>query len=169
MMIQIVILAASWTTSTPLLSDDDLDEAIRLAVEETDASIRRAPQLPAWPSDLPPYYRTPSDAYCLHWGTDLGDGIWMPRRRSDAIGERLDACRDLPGLCQRQLDRTWAVIMPAMVAGAVDAALAQADADRLAEISEQPSRYSLWSVVGAGAVGLVIGSTAVWLAVAISG
>ena len=94
--------------------------------------MREAPQLPPWPRDLPKDRKTPSEARCVDVeGVDLGEGVWLPQKRAQATLERLDACRDLPGLCQRQIDRTWEAILPATANGAVDAALTDADAKRL--------------------------------------
>ena len=72
--------------------------------------------------------------------------------------ERLDACRDLSGLCQRQIDRTWEVVLPATVNGAVDAALADADAKRIETETHRRQGHSTWTLATWTVGGVVVGA-----------
>jgi hypothetical protein len=72
--------------------------------------------------------------------------------------ERLDACRDLSGLCQHQIDRTWEVVLPATVNGAVDAVLADADAKRIEAETHRRQGHSTWTLATWTVGGVVVGA-----------
>lgn len=147
--------------STPLLDPGD-----RIQIDANRPSWQ-APQLPEWPADLPPLYVTPQDAviFAAPLGFELGDGVWLPRERSDFQDRILTLAMDMPDLVQRQLDRLRLIEVPALVDAELSRHLAAARArwlrDRDGEVQGSFQDWFVgFMVIGAAVVGALIGAGA---------
>lgn len=161
------MILAALVAGSPTKTAVDLptrDQARRLVSEAERRApvVFAAPELSAWPDDLP-------DALDAGPGTgvvvastievtgvtiDLGVGTWLDAPLADAVWERLMEVDTYPGRCQARLD----ALADEIVASAIDvtADLAMTEAE-LRQAEDAASRYSLGDVIGWAAVGVVVG------------
>lgn len=143
--------------SMPLLDPGD-----RIPIDASRLSWK-APQLPEWPADLPPLYVTPQDAvvFAVPMGFELGEGVWLPRERSDFQDRVLTLALGMPDLVQRQLDRLRLIEVPALVDAELKRHLAAARArwlrDRAGEVQGSFQDWAVgFMVIGAAIVGALL-------------
>jgi hypothetical protein len=156
-MFLMVVWLACTAGSTQLLEPND-----RIPIDAT-RNVWRAPQLPAWPSDLPPLYATPQDAVCFAtpMGFELGDGVWLSIERSDFESHVLELVFDLPRRFQLQLDDLRLIEVPALVDAELKRHLAAAKARWLRKrANESEGSFLDWlvgaTVIGAALIGALI-------------
>lgn len=131
-----------------------------------------APELSAWPQGLPKDGRSPEDGSWM-WATGKlgGAGTWLPRELADAVHRRLEEAAAMPARCASRLTELAKLCASEEsaarsrcaqdTASAVDVALAEDRARRLAEQAPPATGYGLTTVLswsgGALALGVVAG------------
>jgi hypothetical protein len=157
-MFLMVVWLACTAGSTQLLEPDD-----RIPIDATRRAWR-APQLPAWPADLPPLYVTPQEATCfaVPMGFELGEGVWLPIERSDFENHLLELALDLPRRYQLQLDLLRTIEVPTLVTKELERHLASCIARELRKCAaREGGSFQDWfvgiMVIGAATIGILIG------------
>ena len=104
------------------------------------------PEVPQWPDNLPPEWKTPDEARCFReFEGDMGAGVWLPRELERIIELRLLELEQYPVRAQGVLD----ALVPRVV---------EAVADKVA--TAPAPGYRLSTVVMWTALGVLAGAAA---------
>lgn len=153
-------LAIWLTISTPIFATATEPANIIDKVRSEHPELFTAPPLPGLSKSLPLPRRCPQDCSCEDAeGLGLGAGVWLPWETSQALDTQREQCKRLPGQSQARIDAIVAEVgaeLRGVATHVADVATTTTDVDEL----EPAPRWSLWDVVSAATVGLVVGGVA---------